>query len=50
MNILFLMIPISLILGGGFVAAFVWSVGTGQNDDLETPAYRILDDEDGGFG
>jgi cbb3-type cytochrome oxidase maturation protein len=43
-NILYLMIPLSLFLGGGFVAAFIWSVRNGQNDDLDTPAVRILDE------
>ena len=46
MNILFLMIPISLLLGLASVAAFVWSVGNGQVDDLETPAHRILTDDE----
>lgn len=44
MNILWLMIPISLILGGIFVLGFIWSVRKGQLDDLETPAHRILED------
>ncbi len=43
MNILILMIPMSLLLGIGFVAAFLWAVDKDQFDDLETPAYRILD-------
>lgn len=47
MNVLYFMIPISLLLAGGFMAAFVWSVLTGQVDDTATPAYRILDDEEG---
>jgi cbb3-type cytochrome oxidase maturation protein len=47
-NVLYMMIPISLLLGGGFLFAFIWSIGAGQNDDLETPALRILDEEDGG--
>lgn len=47
MNILFLMIPISLFLAGGFLAAFIWSVREGQVDDLKTPAHRILQDEEG---
>lgn len=45
MNILFLMIPISLLLGFSFLAAFVWSVSSGQMDDVETPQHRILNDE-----
>lgn len=44
MNILYLMIPISLLLGLGFLFGFIWAVGTGQIDDIETPAYRILDE------
>lgn len=45
MNILILMIPMSLILGLGFVIAFVWATSKGQFDDLDTPAHRILKDE-----
>lgn len=45
MNALTLMIPIALILGGGFVAAFLWATKKGQYDDLETPALKILDEE-----
>ncbi|MNL23122.1 Cytochrome oxidase maturation protein cbb3-type [compost metagenome] len=45
MNILSLMIPMALLLGGGFVGAFLWATSKGQFDDLETPAHRILHDE-----
>lgn len=44
MNVLYLIIPISLSLGIGFIVAFIWSVKTGQLDDTETPAHRILED------
>lgn len=44
MNILFLMIPMALLLGIFFVGIFFWAVGSGQLDDLETPAHRILND------
>ena len=44
MNILYMMIPISILLGAGFVVAFIWSARDGQLDDVETPAHRILDD------
>lgn len=47
MNILFLMIPLSLLLGAGFLAAFIWNVRTGQIDDTETPPQRMLEDEEG---
>lgn len=46
MNILFLAIPIAVLLGLFFAAGFFWAVDTGQFDDLETPAHRILFDED----
>lgn len=45
MNILYLMIPVSILLGGFFVGAFIWSVLGGQLDDVHTPAHRILDNK-----
>lgn len=44
MEVLIFLIPIALILGGGFLAAYLWAITHGQYDDLETPAYRILTD------
>ena len=46
MNILFLLIPISLLLLGLIVWILLWAVRSGQFDDLEGPAHRILMDED----
>jgi cbb3-type cytochrome oxidase maturation protein len=43
--VLTLMIPMALLLGFGFVMAFMASAKSGQFDDLETPALRILKDE-----
>lgn len=45
MSVLYLMIPMSLLLGTGFVMLFIWTVRSGQFDDVETPALRILNDE-----
>ncbi len=45
MNILTIMIPMALLLGVGFVAAFFWATSKGQFDDVETPAHRILNDD-----
>lgn len=48
MNNIFLLLPIALLLGLGGLAAFLWSVRSGQYDDLDGAAHRILnDDEDG---
>ena len=42
MTILLLLVPISVLLLGGAVAAFAWAVRTGQFDDLDTPAVAML--------
>lgn len=48
MSVLYLALPLALILAAVAVWAFVWSVNDGQLDDLDTPAVRLLnDDEDG---
>jgi len=46
MNILLLLVPISLVLLGVAIAAFVWAVRRGQFDDLDTPALDILEDDE----
>ncbi len=45
MNALYLVIPLALVVVGAAVAAFVWVVRSGQLDDCDTPARRILFDE-----
>ncbi len=46
MAILLFLIPISLLLLGVAVWAFVWSVRRGQYDDLDTAPLDILRDDD----
>jgi cbb3-type cytochrome oxidase maturation protein len=46
MEIIYLLIPLSLILLGLIVWIFLWAVRDGQYDDLEGPAHQILMDED----
>ena len=46
MNIIFILIPLGLVLLIVAVAAFFWAVRSGQYDDLESPAWRILLDDD----
>lgn len=46
MNILYLLIPLALVLLGVAVWAFFWAVGSGQFDDLDTPAMRVVMDDD----
>jgi len=40
------LIPAALFLGGLGLAAFLWALRSGQFDDLEGAAYRILMDDD----
>ena len=42
MDVIFFMIGVSLLMAFGFLGAFFWSMSKGQNDDLNTPAMRIL--------
>jgi cbb3-type cytochrome oxidase maturation protein len=46
MSILYVLIPLALVVLGVAVWAFFWAVGSGQFDDLDTPAMRILLDDD----
>ena len=46
MNGLLILIPVALFLGGLGVAAFIWSLRSGQFDDLEGASWRILQDDD----
>jgi cbb3-type cytochrome oxidase maturation protein len=45
MSIIFLILPVTLVLCASAVAAFTWATRSGQFDDLETPAIRLLHDE-----
>ena len=47
MAILLVLVPISLVLLGIAVWAFVWAVRSGQYDDLDTPAIDMLRSEHG---
>jgi len=46
MEILYLLIPLSLVLAGVIVWIFLWAVRSGQFDDMEGPAHQILMDND----
>ncbi len=46
MTILYFLIPLSLVLLGLAVWAFFWAVNSGQFDDLDSPAWRILLEDD----
>lgn len=46
MNTLIFLIPIALFLGALGLAAFLWSLKSGQYDDVEGAAWRVLNDGD----
>jgi cbb3-type cytochrome oxidase maturation protein len=46
MTVLLFLIPLALLLGLGALAAFMWSLKSGQFDDLDGAAHRVLMDDD----
>jgi cbb3-type cytochrome oxidase maturation protein len=45
-TILIYLIPVALFLGGLGLAAFLWALRTGQYEDLDGAANRILFDDE----
>jgi len=45
-TIIYLLIPLGIVVLVLAIGAFFWAVRTGQFDDMETPAWRILLDDD----
>ena len=46
MSVIYLLLTISIVVALVFFAAFIISVRSGQYDDMEGPAHRILNDDD----
>jgi cbb3-type cytochrome oxidase maturation protein len=45
MTVMFLILGLALVGAAGAVAAFAWTVRSGQLDDVDTPPRRILFDD-----
>lgn len=45
MEVVFILLPLALLVAALMLALFVWAVRSGQFDDLDTPAVRILFDD-----
>lgn len=45
MIVILLLIPLSIIIAAGFLAAFIWAVRSGQYEDTCTPSMRLLLEE-----
>ena len=46
MNVLYLLVPIAILVAGGFVVAFFWAIKNGEFEDMDGPPVRILMDDD----
>lgn len=47
MEVVYFLVVLAIAITGLIAWAFLWSVRTGQFDDLEGPAHRILHEDDG---
>jgi cbb3-type cytochrome oxidase maturation protein len=45
-NVLLYLVPLALMLGLAGLIAFLWTLKSGQYDDLDGAAIRILPDDD----
>lgn len=45
MEILYVLVPLSVVLVTIAIGIFFWAINSEQFDDLDTPAWRILNDE-----
>jgi cbb3-type cytochrome oxidase maturation protein len=43
---MFILLPLALLFAGAALAVFLWAALSGQYDDLDTPAIRILHEDD----
>jgi cbb3-type cytochrome oxidase maturation protein len=46
MDIVFVLLPLALLFAAVALGAFIWSVRSGQYDDVDTPSVKVLVDED----
>ncbi|WP_369857583.1 cbb3-type cytochrome oxidase assembly protein CcoS [Candidatus Thalassolituus haligoni] len=46
MDIIYILVPLSIVLISIATLIFFWAVRSGQFDDLESPAHKILFDDD----
>jgi cbb3-type cytochrome oxidase maturation protein len=46
MEVLVILVPLALLLGAMGLAGFLWSLKSGQYDDLDGAAWRAIADDD----
>lgn len=47
MNIVYLLLIVSFVLVVVITLLFLWTVNSGQYDDLDSPSFQVLKDDDG---
>ncbi len=47
MSVILIILPLALLVVAAAVAAYVWAARSGQFDDTDTPAARVLIDDAG---
>lgn len=45
MSVVIFLIILGILVAGGFLVGFIWAVKSGQYEDTESPAIRMLFDE-----
>lgn len=46
MEVIYIILPLAILVAAAALGAFFWAVHRGQFDDLDTPAQRMLIDDD----
>ncbi|MCA9311083.1 MAG: cbb3-type cytochrome oxidase assembly protein CcoS [Phycisphaerales bacterium] len=46
MAVVYILLPLAVLMTILGIACFIWAVRRGQFDDVETPRYRVLFDDD----
>ncbi|MGC9457497.1 MAG: cbb3-type cytochrome oxidase assembly protein CcoS [Halothiobacillaceae bacterium] len=46
MNVLYFFVPLSLVVMALLIYAAIWSIRNNQYEDMDSPAHRILMDDD----
>ena len=46
MSVMYIVLPLAILFAGAAVWAFIWAVRSGQYDDTQTPAIRMLHDDE----
>jgi len=46
MSVIYIVLPLAAIIVGGALWAYVWAAKHGQFDDMDTPAERVLREDE----